>query len=89
MRLTVPVATPGARLSAVVRALLAAALVLPLASLPAGAFGETGPASVAPLAKRLSDAVVNIATSQRVEALSPQFAIHAGRVRCVEHRIAF
>ena len=67
MRLTVPVATPGVRLSAVVRVLLAAALVVPLASLPAGAFGETGPASVAPLAKRLSDAVVNIATSQTVK----------------------
>ena len=33
----------------------------------AQAFSETGPASVAPLAKRLSDAVVNIATSQTVK----------------------
>ncbi len=31
------------------------------------AFGESGPASVAPLAKRLSDAVVNISTSQTIK----------------------
>ncbi|MEQ1653479.1 MAG: serine protease, partial [Hyphomicrobium sp.] len=40
---------------------------MPAASNAAFAFGESGPTSVAPLAKRLSDAVVNIATSQTVK----------------------
>ncbi len=41
------------------------AAAMPLTS--ALAFGENGPASVAPLAKRLSDAVVNISTTQTVK----------------------
>jgi serine protease Do len=43
--------------------------IVGLALLPgaAQAFSQNGPASVAPLAKRLSDAVVNIATSQTVK----------------------
>ena len=46
------------------------AVALALAVCPAGAalaLSEGGPASVAPLAKRLSDAVVNISTSQTVK----------------------
>ena len=39
----------------------------PVVTRPALALSEGGPASVAPLAKRLSDAVVNIATSQTVK----------------------
>ncbi len=46
---------------------LAACVALPGLMTKARAFGEAGPASVAPLAKQLSDAVVNIATSQTVK----------------------
>ena len=59
MRLTFP--------AAAFRLALAACVALPGTTSVAQAFGESGPASVAPLAKRLSDAVVNIATSQTVK----------------------
>ena len=49
------------------RMILGAFLGLALLPSAAHAFNESGPASVAPLAKRLSDAVVNIATSQTVK----------------------
>lgn len=53
------------------RTLIAVVLSLPIAinvtTLPVQALNESGPASVAPLAKRLSDAVVNISTSQTVK----------------------
>jgi serine protease Do len=41
--------------------------LMPGVASQAHAFGESGPTSVAPLAKRLSDAVVNISTSQTVK----------------------
>jgi serine protease Do len=50
-----------------VRLVLSAFLGLVLFPLPASALNQNGPTSVAPLAKRLSDAVVNIATSQTVK----------------------
>jgi serine protease Do len=50
-----------------VRLALAACVAIPGTITAARAFGEAGPASVAPLAKQLSDAVVNIATSQTVK----------------------
>ncbi|MEQ1670317.1 MAG: trypsin-like peptidase domain-containing protein, partial [Hyphomicrobium sp.] len=53
--------------SLVLRAVVAGFLFAPVLSTVALAFGESGPTSVAPLAKRLSDAVVNIATSQTVK----------------------
>ena len=53
--------------AAAFRLALAACVALPGMMTTAKAFGETGPTSVAPLAKRLSDAVVNIATSQTVK----------------------
>jgi serine protease Do len=59
MRLTFPVVALGAALAAFV--------AMPGLATSALALSETGPASVAPLAKRLSDAVVNIATSQTVK----------------------
>jgi serine protease Do len=49
------------------RMLLSAFLGLALLPNSAHAFNQNGPTSVAPLAKRLSDAVVNIATSQTVK----------------------
>ena len=55
------------RLTVAARVFVAALLALPVGIETAQAFGESGPASVAPLAKRLSDAVVNIATSQTVK----------------------
>jgi serine protease Do len=56
----------GQACRAVATLAVAATLLWPAAG--AQAFGETnGPASVAPLAKRLQDAVVNIATSQTVK----------------------
>jgi serine protease Do len=67
MRLTFPVMTYAACWAAALRVVLAAGLIVPLSGRPASAFGESGPNSVAPLAKRLSDAVVNIATSQTVK----------------------
>jgi serine protease Do len=48
------------------RMFLSAVLGLVLLTVAAQAFNQNGPASVAPLAKRLSDAVVNIATSQTI-----------------------
>lgn len=59
MRLTTPVVA--------VHSVLAVLLTVSVAGSHAFAFGEAGPTSVAPLAKRLSDAVVNIATSQTVK----------------------
>jgi serine protease Do len=47
--------------------IFSAFLGLTLLPRPAPAFNQNGPTSVAPLAKRLSDAVVNIATSQTVK----------------------
>ncbi|MBA2126590.1 serine protease [Hyphomicrobium methylovorum] len=58
---------PGIASAPLGRVLAAAALSLALFSATAHAFSQNGPTSVAPLAKRLSDAVVNIATSQRVK----------------------
>ncbi len=49
------------------RMILGAFLGLAMLPTAASAFNENGPASVAPLAKRLSDAVVNIATSQTIK----------------------
>ena len=49
------------------RTLLSSLLGLAMLPSSAHAFNQNGPASVAPLAKRLSDAVVNIATSQTVK----------------------
>jgi serine protease Do len=49
------------------RIALGAIMTLALLPCAAQAFNQNGPASVAPLAKRLSDAVVNIATSQTVK----------------------
>ena len=51
------------------RLLLSAIMTMALFSCPAQAF-QNGPASVAPLAKKLIDAVVNIATSQTVKGPS-------------------
>jgi serine protease Do len=51
------------------RLLLGAIMTMALFSYPAQAF-QNGPASVAPLAKKLVDAVVNIATSQTVKGPS-------------------
>jgi serine protease Do len=50
-----------------VRLVLSAFLGLAVFPTPASALNQNGPTSVAPLAKRLSDAVVNIATSQTVK----------------------
>jgi serine protease Do len=50
-----------------VRLVLSAFLGLAFFPTPASALNQNGPTSVAPLAKRLSDAVVNIATSQTVK----------------------
>lgn len=63
MRLSLSVATPVKALGLAL-ALLASPVVYAGA---AYALNEAGPTSVAPLAKRLSDAVVNIATSQTVK----------------------
>lgn len=62
----------GTCFSRLIAAVFAIALVLPLALVsgghPALALSEgSGPASLAPLAKRLSDAVVNISTTQTIK----------------------
>ncbi|MFN0217999.1 MAG: Do family serine endopeptidase [Hyphomicrobium sp.] len=48
-------------------AVRAGAILALLLTAPGAAWADAGPASVAPLAKQLSDAVVNIATSQSVK----------------------
>jgi serine protease Do len=63
MRLTIFAGLARTALSVAV----SVAMALSITSNAALAFGESGPTSVAPLAKRLSDAVVNIATSQTVK----------------------
>jgi serine protease Do len=67
MRLTFPVTLWAVALRAALTGFLAVFVAPPGMATVALAFGESGPASVAPLAKRLSDAVVNIATSQTVK----------------------
>ena len=57
----------GAGFASAVRGLVAAVIAAAVPLTGALAFGENGPASVAPLAKRLSDAVVNISTTQTVK----------------------
>ena len=57
----------GAGFASAVRRLVAAVIAAAVPLTSALAFGENGPASVAPLAKRLSDAVVNISTTQTVK----------------------
>ena len=60
-------AGPGQRLLAVNRCLAMLALIL---MLPAAASAREGPQSVAPLAERLTEAVVNISTSQKAKGPS-------------------
>ena len=68
MRLTFPVTFVAVARRAAFVGFLAAFVAMPGLASAALAFSDTiGPASVAPLAKRLSDAVVNIATSQTVK----------------------